>query len=128
MRKPAPPGRAQFERFITDAVAALPREIRHRLNNVVIVLDDASPPGRLLGRYHGVPNTDRTLFDSGVLPDKITIFQRAIEREAATPGDLPPLVRRVVWHEIGHHFGFSERRIRQLERRWEQRDRQAASR
>lgn len=116
------PSRRQFETWIADAVAALPAEIRRRMDNVAIVLDDESPPGQLLGHYYGVPATARTLYDSGRLPDKITIYQQAIMRNAANTEALPALVRTVVWHEIGHHFGFSERRIRQLERRWQQRD------
>lgn len=115
------PSRRQFEIWIAEAVGALPKDIRERMDNVAIVLDDQSAPGALLGHYHGVPKTERTLYDSGQLPDKITIYQQAIVQEARTADSLPQLVRQVVWHEIGHHFGFSEARIRQLERRWARR-------
>lgn len=113
--------RARFASLIAAAVAALPDTLRARLENVAFVLEDDDRPGRSLGLYHGVPKTHRSLNDSGVLPDKITIFQAAIEREAKTVDDLPSLVRLVVWHEIGHYFGFSERRVRQMEKRWHKR-------
>lgn len=116
------PSRRQFETWIAGAVAALPEGIRREMDNVAIILDDESPPGGLLGLYHGVPKIERTLHDSGRLPDKITIYQQTIIGNAATVDELPALVRQVVWHEIGHHFGFSERRIRKLERQWQQRD------
>lgn len=113
--------RARFASLIADAVAALPDDLRARLENVAFVLEDDDRRGRYLGLYHGVPKTERSLNDSGVLPDKITLFQKPIEREAKTVDDLPGLVRLVVWHEIGHSFGFSERRVRQLEKRWAKR-------
>ncbi|TSC77085.1 MAG: hypothetical protein G01um101431_268 [Parcubacteria group bacterium Gr01-1014_31] len=117
---PATPRRI-FEQWISQAVAALPDELRARLENVAFVLEDDDRSGRYLGLYHGVPKPHRTLNDSGVLPDKITIFQTPIEREADSPEALPDLVRLVVWHEIGHYFGFSERRVRQMEHHWAKR-------
>jgi predicted Zn-dependent protease with MMP-like domain len=53
------------------------------------------------------------------LPDKITIWKGTIEKFAQSEAAIPRLVRRVVWHEIGHHFGFEEAEIRQLEEKWE---------
>lgn len=117
MHEPVP--REQFEAWIADAVAALPKNLRDQMDNVAIVLDDETPPRQLLGLYHGIPKTGRTLGYSGVLPDKITIYQKAIEANVRDSSELPDEVRRVVWHEIGHHFGISDRRLRQLEKRWE---------
>ncbi|MDD5109907.1 MAG: metallopeptidase family protein [Patescibacteria group bacterium] len=114
-------GREQFETWIADAVAALPPSLRDQMDNVAIVLDDETPPRRLLGLYHGIPKTGRSLGYSGVLPDKITIYQKAIEANVRRVSELPNEVRRVVWHEIGHHFGISDRRLRQLEKNWEMR-------
>lgn len=108
-----------FEQFIADAVAALPKDIQNQMENVAFVLDDHTPPGPLLGLYHGIPKTGRTLGYSGVLPDKITIYQKTIEADTKNFAELPAAVRRVVWHEIGHHFGISDRRLRQLEKNWE---------
>jgi len=111
--------RERFEQFIADAVAALPENIRSQMENVAFVLDDQTPPGALLGLYHGIPKTGRNLGYSGVLPDKITIYQKTIEADVRGASELPQAVRRVVWHEIGHHFGISDRRLRQLEKNWE---------
>jgi predicted Zn-dependent protease with MMP-like domain len=53
-----------------------------------------------------------------VLPDKITIWKGTIERSAQNEAQIPSLVRRVVWHEIGHHLGFDEGQIQKLEEKW----------
>lgn len=114
------PTKRQFERWIVQAVEALPRRLRQRLNNVGFVLEEGSPRGRLLGLYHGIPLPSRSHY-TGVLPDKITIFRRPIERQALSPEAVPALVRHVVWHEVGHHFGFSDRALVRLERNWNRR-------
>lgn len=113
--------RRQFERWIAEAVSALPQRLRRRLDNVAFVLEAEASGGRYLGLYHGIPHLYRGQGYSGVLPDKITIYARPIEAAAPDPRELPRLVRRVVWHEIGHHFGFTDAELAVLERRWEKR-------
>lgn len=122
----------QFENLINEAVAALPKNIRSKLNNVEITMEEGdSPNNSLFGLYHGVSQLKRgsTYGMGGVLPDKITIWKATIERFAlrraqdglSAAGDesaIASLVRRVVWHEIGHHFGFDEAQIRRLEEKW----------
>ncbi len=110
----------QFEQLISQAVEALPSSIRKKMDNVDIVLEEGeSPNNSLFGLYHGIPGTKRTPYYAGVLPDKITIWKGTIEKFAGHPSNVPKLVRRVVWHEIGHHFGFNEAKIRKLEKKWE---------
>ncbi len=113
--------REQFEQLITESVLALPKSIRERMNNVEIVLEEGdSPNNSLFGLYHGVSQLRRG-FSYGMnptLPDKITIWKGTIERFAGSEENIPSLVRRVVWHEIGHHFGFDEDGIRRLEEKW----------
>lgn len=120
----------EFEKLITQAVEALPKSIQKRMNNVEIVLEEGdSPNNSLFGLYHGIPGTRRTPYYAGVLPDKITIWKGTIEKfalrqaQGLSAGDediaIRKLVRRVVWHEIGHHFGFDEAKIRRLEKKWE---------
>lgn len=111
--------RKAFERLIKDAIAALPRNIREALENVAFVVEDAPERENFLGLYRGIPKTKRGFGYSMVLPDKIVIYKSIIEDEAESVEKLPDLVRRVVWHEIGHHLGFEEREIRRLERKWE---------
>jgi len=111
---------AEFEKLIIEAVEALPKSIRKKMKNVAITLEEGdSPDGRFLGLYHGVPQTSRGVNYYMVLPDKITIYKTAIEKSVHDIEELRRMVRRVVWHEIGHHFGFSETAIRKLEKKWE---------
>lgn len=110
-----------FEQLITEAVGMLPEGIRRKLNNVEIVMEEGeSPNNSLFGLYHGVSQLHRgsTYGMAPVLPDKITIYKGTIERFAESENHIPALVRRVVWHEIGHHFGFDEAQIRKLEQKW----------
>lgn len=112
----------EFEKLIGEAVAALPEAIRKKLDNMEVVLEEGeSPNNSLFGLYHGVPQTQRGPGYGAVptLPDKITIYKGTIERFAGGDARVPSLVRRVVWHEIAHHFGFSESQVRRLERKWE---------
>ncbi len=104
---------------MAEALDALPGWVLERLENVEVIVEDRPPRGEpdLLGRYHGIPLTER--FDSsyaGVLPDTITLYQRSIEREAG--GDearIRDVVARTVVHEVAHFFGISDARLRELD-------------
>ena len=107
-----------FEAYTREALESLPPELRREMENVEIVVEDEPPPGYpLLGLYQGVPLTSRGSFYAGALPDKITIFRGPLER--MTQGDdelLRAEVRRVVLHEIAHHFGISDERLVEIDR------------
>jgi predicted Zn-dependent protease with MMP-like domain len=107
-----------FEEYTRAALESLPDELRERMSNVEIVIEEEPPPGYpLLGLYEGVPLTRRGSFYSGALPDKITIFRRPLERlYGHDPYLLRAQVRRVVLHEIAHHFGISDERLVELDR------------
>jgi predicted Zn-dependent protease with MMP-like domain len=107
-----------FEEIVGDALDSLPDDLRDFMSNVAVVVEDEPPPGMpLLGLYQGVPLTGRTSGYSGIPPDKITIYRGPIERIAgADPHRLTQLVRRVVLHEIAHHFGISDERLGELDR------------
>ena len=107
-----------FEETVRDALSELPPDLRDAMANVAIVIDDEPPPGsRLLGLYQGVPLTRRTSAYAAVPPDKITIYRGPIERLAGGDDDrLREQVRRVVLHEIAHHFGISDARLVELDR------------
>ena len=112
----------EFENLITESVAALPENIRSKLNNVEITMEEGeSPNNSLFGLYHGVSQLKRgSSYGMGAtMPDKITIWKGTIERFAGGDDRVPNFVRRVVWHEIGHHFGFDEAGVRQLEEKWQ---------
>jgi predicted Zn-dependent protease with MMP-like domain len=107
-----------FEEYVEAAIAALPSELRTEMSNVEIVVEPEPPQGRpLLGLYQGIPLTRRTSGYSGALPDKITIYQGPLERLYGHDADrLRREVRRVVLHEIAHHFGISDERLIELDR------------
>ena len=112
-----------FYELVERALEGLPPELEELLENVAIVVEDwpeySTPlvPKEdehvLYGLYEGVPLTERGAEYSGVLPDKITIFQGPLERDFA-PEELEEQVRITVVHEIAHHFGFDENRIEEL--------------
>jgi predicted Zn-dependent protease with MMP-like domain len=104
----------RFEALVRDAIDALPEEFARRLENVEIVIEDTADRESLLGHYHGVPLTERGSGYSGFLPDKITIYRLPLERRARSPQELAEQVRVTVWHEIAHHFGIDDERLREL--------------
>jgi predicted Zn-dependent protease with MMP-like domain len=108
---------AAFDRLVDDAIAELPVELRERMENVAVVVDDEPPPGRpLLGLYEGVPLPQRTYY-SQAWPDKITIFRGPLKRlYGRDPERLRAEVRRVVLHEVAHHFGISDERLIEIDR------------
>jgi predicted Zn-dependent protease with MMP-like domain len=107
-----------FETVIQDALDSLPPDLRDQISNVEIVVEDEPPPGQaLLGLYHGIPLTQRGSNYSGVLPDKITIYRGPLERHYGyDPELLTQQIRRVVLHEVAHHFGISDERLIEIDR------------
>jgi predicted Zn-dependent protease with MMP-like domain len=107
-----------FEHYVQEAIEALPDDLRDFMSNVGVVVEDEPPDGLpLLGLYQGVPLTRRSSGYAGVPPDKITIFRGPLERTSGGgPDRLRVLVRRVVLHEIAHHFGISDARLHELDR------------
>lgn len=112
------PGDVDFEDAVRDALDALPAELRDAMSNVTVLVEDEPPAGApLLGLYQGIPLTSRTSSYQGALPDKITIYRGPIERMAGgDPERLRRAVRRVVFHEIAHHFGISDERLVEIDR------------
>ncbi len=109
---------AHFDRLVSDALDALPADIAAQMTNVAVTVEDEPPPGsHLLGLYQGIPWGRRGPYYAGALPDKITIYRGPIERLAGgDPVRLREQVRRVVFHEIAHHFGISDARLVEIDR------------
>ena len=107
-----------FEQLVSGALDALPDDIAGLMSNVAVTVDDEPSPGQpLLGLYEGIPLDRRGPYYAGALPDKITIYRGPIERIAGgDPERLRALVKRVVLHEIAHHFGISDERLVELDR------------
>ncbi len=110
--------REQFEILVAEALDSLPRHFQKYLVNVAVIVEDApSRPGRnshLLGLYHGVPRLSRQGIEP-LLPDKVILYQNEIQSICRTEAELIEQIRQTVWHEVGHHFGFSDRELRRLE-------------
>jgi predicted Zn-dependent protease with MMP-like domain len=104
--------------MVDDALASLPTDLRSEMSNVALVIESEPAPGqRLLGLYQGVPLTRRGAYYGNVLPDKITIYQGPLERlYGHDPQLLATQVKRVVLHEVAHHFGISDERLIEIDR------------
>jgi predicted Zn-dependent protease with MMP-like domain len=118
--------RERFEELVRQALATLPQEIAQRIDNVDVEVQDWPEPKQLasariprgstlLGLYQGVPLTKRTSGYNMVPPDRIIIFQGPLERTATNDEELVSRVRDVVIHEVAHHFGISDERLREIE-------------
>ena len=113
-----------FGRLVDAAIAALPQEFLERLGSVAIVVEDeptleqlGSVGARgLFGLYQGVPRT-RWGADGAAVPSKITVFRGPLERTYRQPAALAAAVEDVVRHEVAHHFGIDDARLRELQRR-----------
>ncbi len=119
-------GREEFEKIVEEGVKAIPEKFLRKLDNVAIVIEDEPTPAQkkklkihrdwtLFGLYEGVPVAQRGANYTWTLPDKITIFKKSIEDEALDAKDIKEMVRDTVWHEIAHHFGMDESRVRRAE-------------
>jgi predicted Zn-dependent protease with MMP-like domain len=106
------PGR--FEEMVSTALDGLPEDLGTHMRNVAVTVEhDPGPPG-LLGLYQGIPLTSRTSAYAGVLPDRITIYRQAICAVCHSESEVTEQVRRTVIHEIGHHFGIDDNRLKEL--------------
>jgi predicted Zn-dependent protease with MMP-like domain len=107
-----------FEDAVEDAMDGLPADLRAAMSNVAIVVEDEPPDGQpLLGLYEGIPLTERSSAYAGTPPDKISIYRGPLKRlYGHDPELLRDRIRHVVIHEIAHHFGISDERLRELGR------------
>ena len=115
----------QFESLVAEALAALPPEVHPHLENVAVTIIDR--PSRtdlrgvggahqagLFGLYEGVPLTRRGFGYGLRVPDRITLFRLPLMTACSTLECLRQQIQRTVLHEVGHHLGISESRIREL--------------
>ena len=118
--------RRKFEKIVKKGIKAIPERFLQKLNNMAIVIGDEPTPAQkkklnirsnwtLFGLYEGIPQLSRGANYSAALPDKITIFQKPIEAAARDEENIKEIVNNTVWHEIAHHFGMNEVRVRQAE-------------
>jgi predicted Zn-dependent protease with MMP-like domain len=108
--------RRKFEALVAQALHGLPRTFREKLTNVAIIVEDLPPreaeaAGLLLGLFHGIPRTEKSVFSSSP-PDRIFLYQRNIEAVCASEADVRQQIRATLLHEVGHYFGLSEDELR----------------
>ncbi len=118
----------KFRKLVAKAIDKIPSKFLKKLDNVAIVVEDEPNLFQkaklhlrhgwsLFGLYEGVPQTKRTMFYAGVLPDKITIFQKPIEAVASNEKDIEEIIKNTAWHEIAHHFGMDEHEVREASKK-----------
>jgi predicted Zn-dependent protease with MMP-like domain len=117
--------KVKFGELVEQALETIPEHFQQFLEEVPLEIRDRStaaerkkagvgPNALLLGLYRGVSRMDRSVEQSGRIPDVIYIFQEDIERASDSEAGLIEQVRITVLHEIGHHFGMTEDDLREL--------------
>ena len=124
MRHGTPPSLDDLVEMAEAALSAIPEALRDLVRGTAIVVEDTpddeilaemglESPWELTGLYHGTPLTQKSVLDVPQEPDTILLFREPILLEWIETGeDLFRLVRNVLIHEIGHHFGLSDRDLR----------------
>ncbi|MGE3335864.1 MAG: metallopeptidase family protein [Rhodospirillaceae bacterium] len=122
-----PPSLADIDTLAREALGVLPEELREFTEGVVVLVqefpDDAvmaemelESPFDILGLYSGVSLAEKRVEQSGGMPDMVFLYRRPIlDYWCETGEDLKHVVRHVLIHEIGHHFGFSDEEMETLE-------------
>lgn len=116
-----------FEKLVDEGIMAIPEEFRKKFDNLDFVTYNfplphqfhkmnLRHPYQLLGLYEGIPITQRQSGYAGVIPDKISIFRMPIQMIARDAEHLKEIVKNTVWHEVAHHFGMNEDKVRSLEK------------
>jgi predicted Zn-dependent protease with MMP-like domain len=122
-----PPSADEIEAIARDTLRRLPEPFSESLGDIVLLVHDFADddtlramgmddPFELSGLYEGTPLTERSVEQSGTLPERIFLYRRPILDEwAASEETLEHLVAHVLIHEVGHHFGLSDDDIHALE-------------
>jgi len=100
--------------MVATALDGVPPELGSLMRNVAVLVEHGKGPPGLLGLYEGVPLTSRSTQYSGVLPDRITIYRQTICANAWSEWEVEEQVRKTVIHEVAHHFGIGDERLREL--------------
>ncbi|MCD4761969.1 metallopeptidase family protein [bacterium] len=117
--------REQFEEVVSKAMDDLPDKLKQKINNLAVFVEDfptndqLGKAGRkeryeLLGLFEGYAQAQRLNYGA-VLPDRITIFRMPILKSSRTVKECEDRIKRVIRHEIAHHFGSGEPGARKAE-------------
>ena len=114
--------RQEFAKVMQDVFDSLPEEFRSRIRNVAVLVEDF-PPGQipsrqpkklLLGLFHGVPMTKKSVFNLPTGPDYVVLYQKNIEAVCSTEAEIRDQIRHTVIHEFGHYFGMDEEQLKDV--------------
>jgi predicted Zn-dependent protease with MMP-like domain len=114
--------REHFTKVVEEALDSLPQEFRNRIRNVAVLVEGfptnqpRPKPGKrlLLGVFHGVPTTKKSIFDLPSGPDHIVLYQKNIEAVCSTEAEVRHQIRQTVIHELGHYFGLDEEQLKDV--------------
>ncbi len=116
--------REHFVKVVEEALDSLPQEFRSRIQNVAVLVEDMPPnqssprPGQprrlLLGVFHGVPTTKKSIFTLPSGPDHIVLYQKNIEAVCSSETEVREQIRLTVIHELGHYFGLDEEQLKDV--------------
>ena len=116
--------REQFVKVVGEALDSLPQEFRGGISNVAVLVEDFPPrqpssqPGQtsqlVLGIFHGVPTTKKSVFNLPTGPDYIVLYQKNIEAICSSEAEIREQIRLTVIHELGHYFGMDEEQLKDV--------------
>jgi predicted Zn-dependent protease with MMP-like domain len=115
--------REHFIQVVAEVLDSLPERFRTRIHNVAVLVEDLPPEELdrkrprhlprtlLLGVFHGVPLTQKSVFNLPTGPDHIVLYQKNIEAICSNDDEVRRQIRQTVLHELGHYFGMSEAQL-----------------
>jgi predicted Zn-dependent protease with MMP-like domain len=121
--------REHFIRLVEEVLDSLPMEFRERIHNLAVMVEDRprirkkerglggkigphKSRSLLMGVFHGVPATQKSVFDLCPEPDRIILYQKNIEAVCRNDAEIRHEVRQTVLHELGHYFGLDEAQLK----------------
>ena len=116
--------RKEFAKIMQEVLDSLPEEFRDRIRNVAVLLEDfpsvqlstqsGQPKKLLLGLFHGVPMTEKSVFALPTGPDYVVLYRKNIEAVCSTEAEIREQIQRTVIHEFGHYFGMDEEQLKDV--------------
>ncbi|MGA8436707.1 MAG: metallopeptidase family protein [Candidatus Sulfotelmatobacter sp.] len=116
--------REHFVKVVEETLDSLPEEFRTGIRNVAVLVEDLPQNQRsaqteqrgrlLLGVFHGVPTTKKSIFDMPSGPDHIILYQKNIEAVCSSEAEVREQIRLTVIHELGHYFGLDEEQLKDV--------------
>ena len=122
------PSSNEIDAIARRTLRRLPSPFAESLGDIVLMIEEVADPDtarhlgldhpmNLSGLYEGIPLHERSIGQSGALPERITLYRRPILAEwRSTHFSIAQIVSHIVIHEVGHHFGFSDDDMHALER------------